>query len=201
MREPRRLRFFSSLAAMRSMPSNMIVPALIRQPGRAKPIAASPMVDLPAPDSPMRPRTSPRLRTRSTPLTISCQRSSLNPAILRSRISRSTSPRVRAFRSVLIAKSARLVEEPVDDEVYGNGEQGDCRRRNQGNDSSVGDQRLVFRHHRTPVGGWRLDADAQEGQGADREEYETEAQAELGNQRRRDIGHDFAEHQPRQPLP
>ena len=33
------------------MPSNSMVPAEMRQPSRVKPIAASPIVDFPAPDS------------------------------------------------------------------------------------------------------------------------------------------------------
>src|SRR5437764_1499023 len=123
MREPLSSRFSSSPAAMRSIPSKTIEPELIRQPGLAKPMAARPMVDLPAPDSPMRPRTSPRFRVRSTPLTISCHDSSLKPSILRPLMSRSTSPLVRVFFSVLIAKSARLVQKPVDDKIDGNGEQ------------------------------------------------------------------------------
>src|SRR5262245_44157741 len=184
MREPLRLRFFSSLTAMRSMPSNMMVPALIRQPGRAKPMAARPMVDLPAPDSPMRPRTSPRLKVRSTPLTISCHRSSLKPSILRPLMSRSTSPLVRVFSSALIAKSACLVEEPVDDEIDGDGEQSNGPRREERCRIAVGDEGLVFGDHRAPVGGRRLDADAQERQRADGEEDEAEAQTEFGHERR-----------------
>ena len=90
---------------------------LMRQPGRAKPMAASPRVDLPAPDSPIRPRTSPRFRVRSTPLTIGCQTSSLKPSILRPLISRRTSPLTRFF-SVFIAQSACLVQEPVDHEIH-----------------------------------------------------------------------------------
>ena len=52
-------RFVASLAARMSIPSKVISPPEMRQPSRANPMAARPIVDLPAPDSPMRPRTSP----------------------------------------------------------------------------------------------------------------------------------------------
>src|SRR3546814_9789998 len=51
---------------------------------------ASPIVDWPAPDSPIRPSTSPRFSVSETPLTISNQLSpSLCPSIRRSSILRS----------------------------------------------------------------------------------------------------------------
>src|SRR5437764_9548752 len=162
MREPLSSRFSSSPAAMRSIPSKTIEPELIRQPGLAKPMAARPMVDLPAPDSPMRPRTSPRLRVRSTPLTMSCHVSSLKPSILRPLMSRSTSPLVRVLFSVLIAKPARLVEEPVDDEVDGDRQQGNGAGGNQRRRAPIGDEGLVLGDHRAPVGGRRLDTDTEE---------------------------------------
>src|SRR5262245_25234175 len=150
MREPLSLRFSSSLAAIRSIPSKTMVPALIRQPGRAKPMAARPMVDLPAPDSPISPRTSPRFKVRSTPLTISCQTSSLKPSIFRPLMSRSTSPLVRFFFSVLIAKPARLVKEPVDNEIDRDRQKRDGARRKQGRRIAVGYKGLVLGDHRAP---------------------------------------------------
>src|SRR5207248_6739969 len=105
------------------------------------------------------PRTSPRFRVRSTPLTISCHDSSLKPSILRPLMSRSTSPLVRVFFSVLIAKSARLVQKPVDDKIDGNGEERDGASRKKRGRVAVRDERLVLSHHRAPIGRRRLDAD------------------------------------------
>ena len=67
-------------------------PPEIRQPSRAKPMAASPIVDLPAPDSPISPSTSPRRRVTSTPCTISCHSSSAWPSMRSPRMVRRTSP-------------------------------------------------------------------------------------------------------------
>ena len=99
------------------MPSNTMVPSVMRQPGRAKPMAASPMVDLPAPDSPIRPSTSPRFRVRSTPLTIGCQTPSLLPSILRP-LDLEKGLALDALASQCSSrKSACLVQEPVDHEI------------------------------------------------------------------------------------
>src|SRR5207244_10435981 len=140
---------------------------------------ARPIVDLPAPDSPMRPSTSPRRKVRSTPLTISCHTSSLWPEICRPFISSSMSPLVR-LASLFITQSACLVQEPVDHEIDRNGEKRDSARRHQRGDIAVSDERRVLAHHRTPVGGRRLDAEPQEGQSPEGEEHEAEPQPELG---------------------
>ena len=76
------------------------------------------------------------------------------------------------------------MQEPVDDEIDRHRQQRDGAGRQQRRDVAIGDQRRVLAHHRAPVGGRRLDADAEEGQRADGEEDEAEAQAELGDQRR-----------------
>src|SRR5512144_712842 len=107
-------------------------------------MAASPIVDLPAPDSPIRPRTSPRRSVRSTPLTISVHLSSLWPSMRRPRISSRTSPLPRGFGAgpadltvsttvirCLLLEPARLVQEPVDDEVDGDRQQRNGARRQQ----------------------------------------------------------------------
>src|SRR5216683_128546 len=152
----------------RSIPSKTIEPAVIRQPGRAYPIAASPIVDLPAPDSPISPSTSPRRNVKSTPLTISFQRSSLIPSIRNPRISRSVLPAaparsLSAARSLtLIFQPARLVQRPVDDEIDGDSEEGDRSRREQGRNVAIVYERGVLAHHRTPIGRRRLDAEAKE---------------------------------------
>src|SRR5579864_7033506 len=126
-----------------------MLPPLMRQPGRAYPMAASPMVDLPAPDSPINPKTSPRRSVNPTFLTMGCQRSSLWPSMQRPLISRSVSPvlgdgPVRSMRSLtLIAQPAGLVEEPVDHEIDGHGEQRDGARRQERRHVAVIDERGV----------------------------------------------------------
>ena len=70
----------------RSMPSKLTEPPTISHPSRVKPIAARPSVDLPAPDSPIRPITSPRFRSRLTSLMIRTLVSSVRPSISRLRI-------------------------------------------------------------------------------------------------------------------
>ena len=92
MRVPQRDRFSSSLAVTKSFPSKTTDPDVILHPGLVNPILAKPSVDLPAPDSPIKPITSPRWRVRSMPLIILCQRSSEKPSILISFISRRMSP-------------------------------------------------------------------------------------------------------------
>ena len=81
MRDPLNFRFVCSLAFIRSIPSKIILHFIILHPGLAKPIAAKPKVDFPAPDSPIKPKTSPLLREISTPNIMSCHFSSLYPCI------------------------------------------------------------------------------------------------------------------------
>src|SRR5438128_5263140 len=186
----------------RSIPSKRIEPAVIRQPGRAYPIAASPIVDLPAPDSPISPSTSPRRSVKSMPLTISLQRSSLCPSMRKPRIASRIFP-VSADRSIFAARSltlifqpTRLVQQPVDHEIDGDGEERDRARREQRRNVAVIDEGSILADHRAPVGGRRLDAESEEGQRADRQEDEAESQAELDDERRQDIGQDLAAHDP-----
>src|SRR5262245_11795988 len=185
MREPLSRRRSASLALIRSTPSKTIPPLTIRQPGRANPMAASPSVDLPAPDSPMSPRTSPRCSVKSTPLTISCQRSSLYPSIQRSLISRRVFPFSRTLFApalLFIAQSACLVQEPVHHEIDCHRQKRDGSGREQGSELSVVDQGGILLHHRPPVGGRRLDAEAQERKRADLEENEAEPQTKFSDQ-------------------
>src|SRR6185312_7938768 len=177
-------------------------------------MAASPIVDLPAPDSPIRPRTSPRRSVRSTPLTISVHFSSLWPSMRRPRISSSTSPFLPrglgddpAFFTVsttviglLLLEAARLVQEPVDDEVDGDRQQRDGARRQQRRGIAEADEGGVVLHHRAPVGRRRLNTEAEEGQGADGQEDEAEAQTEFGHERWQNVRQDLARHDPQQPL-
>src|SRR5690348_11488421 len=127
-------------------------------------MAASPIVDLPAPDSPISPSTSPRFSVMSTPRTISCHLSSLKPSMRRFLISRSGAPfsRGAAAALVLILQATRSMQEPVDDEIDGNREKGDGAGRQQRGDVAIGDEGGILAHHRAPVGGGRLDADAEE---------------------------------------
>ena len=150
----------------RSMPSKTIEPPLMRQPGLAKPMAARPMVDLPAPDSPIRPSTSPRFRVRSTPLTIWCHLSSLKPSICEALdLEKDVALGPRLCGSVLIAaaRSSRCRNQSTT-KLTATVSSAMAPAGSSGVDVAIGDQRLVLAHHRAPVGGRRLDADAEEGQ-------------------------------------
>src|SRR6185312_9792365 len=194
MRVPRILRRAFSLSANRSTPLKLTLPPAIRQPGRVKPRAARPSVDLPAPDSPISPSTSPRRSERLIPLTIGCQAPELSASTTKSRMSRSSSPVWRAPVScglLVIAQSACNIEEPVDDEVDADGQKRDRSRRQQRRDVSVADECRAFAHHRAPVGRRRLNAEAEEGKRRYRQEHEAETQPEFRKQRRQDIRQDL----------
>ena len=67
MRRPRTARMASSDSpSMRSPPSRISPPAM-RPGGSTRPMIAAPVTDLPAPDSPTTPRTSPRPMSNDTP--------------------------------------------------------------------------------------------------------------------------------------
>src|SRR4030095_1523513 len=104
-------------------------------------MAASPIVDLPAPDSPISPSTSPRLNVMSMPRTISCHLSSLKPSMRRFLISSSGAPfsRGAAAALMLIPQTTRSMKEPVDDEIHGNRQKRDGGRRQQRRDIAIGD--------------------------------------------------------------
>src|SRR5215472_7443265 len=165
-------------------------------------MAARPMVDLPAPDSPISPSTSPRRSVRSTPLTIGCQRSSLRPSMQRPFTSRSVTPApadglVRSILSLtLILESAGLVKEPIHDEVDGDGEERDRARRQKRRYVAIVDERGILADHRPPVRGRRLNAEAEERQRSDRQEHEAEPEPEFRHQRREDVRQDLACHDP-----
>ena len=165
------------------------------RPSRVKPMAARPMVDLPAPDSPIRPSTSPRFKqSTSTPLTISFQVSS-RPALDleaahgpgRHRPRRSLSSCCRSCPCLYSLSPAGLVQEPVDDEVHADRQQRDGAGRQQ-RCGDVADSLIMRSRCRGPscpsrrVGGWmptprKLSA-------AIEQEHEAEPEAELGDQRR-----------------
>src|SRR5436305_12700021 len=94
-------------------------------------MAASPIVDLPAPDSPISPSTSPRRSVRPTAWTIGCQRSSLRPSMQRALTSRigtlapgnGPAPSMRSL--TLIFETAGFVQEPIHHEVDGDREECD----------------------------------------------------------------------------
>ena len=69
MRSPRRRRIASSSRVARSMPSNITLPSTTRPGGSISRRIDRPVTDLPEPDSPTRPSTSPAWTTRSTPST------------------------------------------------------------------------------------------------------------------------------------
>src|SRR5687767_9201130 len=105
-------------------------------------------------------------------------------------MSRRVSPLTRFF-SVTIAKSTRFMQEPINYEIHGNGEKCYCRGRIERCRPAEADQRLAFSHHRTPVGGGRLNANTKERKRGNCEKHETEPQAKFGDERRQNVGHDF----------
>ena len=95
MRDPRSRASAGSPAATRSWPSKTMRPAVMRPGSSIRPMMEKPVTDLPDPDSPTRPRISPRRRARSMPST-----ARTTPA----RVSNSVhSPSMRS-RSVLTAR-------------------------------------------------------------------------------------------------
>src|SRR5690554_3939662 len=153
-------------------------------------MAERPMVDLPAPDSPMRPRTLPLSSLRETPSTMvmSCGSSSGGytvASILRFRIS-SSAPLCGwclIFSATAASLQARCpVEDPVGDEIDRDGERGDRGRGNERRADAEDDAVAVLAHHAAPVGIGRLDAEAQEGQRRQEQHRIDEAQPEFGNE-------------------
>src|SRR5579883_1020629 len=161
-------------------------------------MAARPIVDLPAPDSPIRPRISPRLSsasilsTSTAPLivsTLSCSRWSTYSGAL---IDASSHFRLRA-RGPGVDR-----QEPIDDKIDADrqgrdGESGIKRR-----EQAEIDRRGVLADHAAPIRIGRLDADAEKTQRRDKQEVEAEAQAEFRHQRRRGVGENLARDDPPQ---
>src|SRR5690606_18211130 len=143
MRLPLSARRSASGALRRSIPSKSMVPPEIRQPSRVKPMAARPRVDLPAPDSPMSPMTSPLRSVRSTPLMIGDQVSSERPSMRMPRMVRRT-----GFADVSLMASllqpAGAMKLPVHDEVDRHRQERDGARRQERRDVAEGDQRRVL---------------------------------------------------------
>src|SRR3954470_23969896 len=159
------------------MPSKATVPPAKRQPGRTIPSAARPIVDLPAPDSPMMPRTSPRRSSRSMPRPIGNGATPIPPSIVRSRMASSGPATIVSAPCVPAAGAGHI---PVHQDVDADGQKGDRSGAKQRRRIAVGDQRRVLSHHRSPVRRGRLDTHAKEGKGRNGEKNEAEAQAELG---------------------
>ena len=157
-------------------------------------MAARPSVDLPAPDSPISPSTSPRCRSRSTPLTISLQ-SSVAVAALRSRRPRDpvrTSWRVidrhraHSFRPLArcsIQSTTKLTPPSA------------ARWPPPGSSGVMSPKMISVAFsldHRAPVGRSAAGCRGRGRTARDDQEDEAEAQAELGHQRRQDVGQDLA---------
>jgi hypothetical protein len=117
--------------------------ALMRQ-AQGKAHGGKSRVDLPAPDSPMRPRTSPLQVVNA--LDDGVPEIIAEPSILRPLMSRRVSPMTR-FLSVTIAKPTCFMEEPINYEIYGNGEKCYRRGRIERCRPAEADQRLAFSHH------------------------------------------------------
>ena len=125
MRLPSMPRLTAAEAVTKSTPSNSTDPPEIRHPSRVNPIAARPTLDLPAPDSPIRPSTSPFLRSRSMPLIIGFQTSSDLPSIFRLRILRSCSA------IFLFLQTRGFMQHPIYHKIHGHSQQGNRRRGQQ----------------------------------------------------------------------
>ncbi len=94
------------------------------------------------------------------------------------------------------------MQEPVNNIVHSNGQQGDAARRQQWGQtgfeikgSELQKTRKVT-HHGPPVCGRRLKAGAQEGQGSNGQEHKAETQAKFSHQRWHDVWQDFTTHHP-----
>src|SRR5271169_6850458 len=165
-------------------------------------MAARPIVDLPAPDSPMSPSTSPRLTVKSMPLTISCQRSSDCPSTRRPRTSMRMAPPAldrslfARLSLTIISKPTRFVQQPIDHEIHGDGEERYGAGRKEWRDVAIGDEGGVLAHHGAPIGRRRLNSESEKRQGAYGQEDEAEPQAEFGRKRRDDVREDLARHDP-----
>ena len=84
------------------------------------------------------------------------------------------------------------MEHPVHHEVDGHRQQRDRRGRDQRGHLAEGDEGGVLAHHRAPVRGRRLDAEAEEGERGDGQEHEAEPQPEFRHQRGRRVRQDLA---------
>src|SRR5512145_1572285 len=146
------------------------------------------MVDFPAPDSPISPRTSPRFNSRLTLSTRTLAASS-SPS-RRAMISRSVILRMILWSMASGPPGGMDGEDPVDDQVDADHQEGDRRSRDQGSDPAENDGLGIVADHAAPVGERRLDAEPEEAQRGDEEEGEAEAQPELGDQRRKRVGQD-----------
>src|SRR5687767_9700456 len=159
-------------------------------------MAASPIVDLPAPDSPISPSTLPLPRVKETPSTMMTSRDGSPGGWIVASIFRSRTTRRGSDIAAPSFQAGGAVERPIDDEVHAYGQRGDGeardKRRRDAEDNAV----LVLLHHGTPVGDRRLHAQPEEGERGEEENGEGEAQAELGDERRQRVRQDFAEHDP-----
>src|SRR4051812_6256492 len=72
-----------------------------------------------------------------------------------------------AMRSGSPPREREALKLPVDDQVHADGQDRDRSRRNQWDDQAEADCVGVVAHHAAPVGGGRLDAQAQERKGAE----------------------------------
>src|SRR6185312_16986132 len=185
--------------ARTSLPVTRTFPRTIRAPGRVAPSSASATVVFPDPDSPTRPVTAPRptekeiSSTMSTPV---APRSTLSPET--SRLARST--RLGAgctWASAGIAVAHESDNGPLDavgDEVDPDRQQGDQGDRCDHSPRLDGQADEVLVDHVAPIGARRLAAEAQERQRRDQPDRPGQAQTELHEDLRRDVGDDVAEH-------
>src|SRR5687767_7416717 len=155
-------------------------------------MAASPIVDLPAPDSPMRPSTRPLPSVKETPSTIITSRDGspggwIVASILRLRTSRSGSDiAAPAFQA------GGSIQRPIDHEIDAYGQRRDGEAGNERRRDSKHDAVLVLLDHRPPVGDRRLHAEPKERQRGEEKHREGEPKAELGDERRQRVRQDLA---------
>src|SRR4051794_11684365 len=149
---------------------------------------ARPIVDLPAPDSPIRPRISPRFSAMSTlststrPVMVSTRSFSstrmlsspadlplalLLPVLARPALSLMALLMAPSHFSLCARRTGIDRQKPVDNEVDADRQQGDRRGRIERCVDAEIDRRRVVAHHAAPVGiGW-LHAETQEAEGGD----------------------------------
>src|SRR5215469_2840466 len=212
---PRSLSFSASLAPTTSWPSSCTLP-VTRPGGGTRPRQASAVIDLPLPDSPTSPITSPLATSRSAPRTAFTVRSRLGNSIRRSRISRRlpvTAPpsagtsigRCRGLTGLVPDVAARGsvarlmlgiegVAHPIADEI--DREHGDeDGKPGEGNRPPIVEEPVAGKGgHQPPFRRRRLGADADEAEGGGGQDGIAEIHRALDDDGRQRIGQRMAQH-------
>src|SRR4051812_35593255 len=137
MRRPRIRRIASGRRLSMRSPFSRISPPAMRPGGSISPITAVPVIDLPAPDSPTTPSTSPGAMSKDTP----------SIAVKRPRRLRNWTLRSRTLRVGSVIPSPQLrvegVAQPVAQQVDRQGQDRQGQAREDGDPPFAGEQEAV----------------------------------------------------------